>query len=385
MRKILLICLGIIIVVCLELICRRLLPERDLNIKESINTICREDTALLWRQKENIDLMFQGKNVRTNSLGLRNREVTEAKNPDTLRIICLGASLTFGWGVDQDKTYPAILEDLLKKNFPARNAEVINAGEVGFSSYQGRIFFDGYLKKYHPDVVTVSYLLNDVDKVRFFRAEGFCDSRLPPEADWKVALKNFIADKRIYFLGKREMMRMIEKDKKKLAEIYRHQYENSSLRVLPGEYRKNLEKLAAECKANGSSLIFIVMPANLSLPKISAGQDGTLLSNEYYLRGKECADSGDYSKAADFFKQALNFQVFSCKQNSRRYQKIMKQVAGNYGMPVVDADKLFFESSVMDKKVLFNGPADVIHPSSAGHRIIAEALYRCLKGSGKLK
>lgn len=57
--------------------------------------------------------------VTTNSLALRSPEVAAPK--DGPRILCLGDSVTFGWGVADEETYPALLQDLLR-------VEVVNAG-----------------------------------------------------------------------------------------------------------------------------------------------------------------------------------------------------------------------------------------------------------------
>lgn len=57
--------------------------------------------------------------VSTNSQGFRGPEIQEKKSG--LRILCLGDSVTFGWGVEQDESYPALLARSL-------NIEVINAG-----------------------------------------------------------------------------------------------------------------------------------------------------------------------------------------------------------------------------------------------------------------
>jgi lysophospholipase L1-like esterase len=57
--------------------------------------------------------------VSTNSKGFRGPELNETKNG--FRILCLGDSVTFGWGVAEKDSYPA----LLRKNL---GIEVINAG-----------------------------------------------------------------------------------------------------------------------------------------------------------------------------------------------------------------------------------------------------------------
>jgi hypothetical protein len=61
----------------------------------------------------------------TNSEGLRAPEIGP-KRRGTTRIIALGDSVTHGWGVEDDETYPARLQALLRER--GHDVEVINAG-----------------------------------------------------------------------------------------------------------------------------------------------------------------------------------------------------------------------------------------------------------------
>ncbi len=54
-----------------------------------------------------------GVEVKVNSKGLREYEYDYEKPPNTYRILVLGDSITFGWGVAFEKTYSKILEKKL--------------------------------------------------------------------------------------------------------------------------------------------------------------------------------------------------------------------------------------------------------------------------------
>src|SRR5205823_1433580 len=71
----------------------------------------------------------------TNALGLRERDLSVAKRPGTIRILCLGDSFTFGM-TPLDQSWPKILERRLQRRFPGRSLEVINAGVPRYSTYQ---------------------------------------------------------------------------------------------------------------------------------------------------------------------------------------------------------------------------------------------------------
>ncbi|MBU1086439.1 MAG: SGNH/GDSL hydrolase family protein [Candidatus Omnitrophica bacterium] len=180
-KRIILIFFGLGLCFGLEGIARLVLPVNKLNLLESIHTVCCEENELLWRQKKQLNTIFQGNRVITNSLGLRNDQVLTAKTGNVCRLICLGGSSTFGWGVDLDKTYPKCLESLINNRVGEKQIEVINAGQIGYSSYQGKIFFKKFMLDYNPDIITVSYVLNDIDKVRFFKNKKLSDSQIAPE------------------------------------------------------------------------------------------------------------------------------------------------------------------------------------------------------------
>ncbi len=103
--------------------------------------------------------------LHTNSKGLNAREVTYEKPRGTFRIVALGDSSTFGWGVNTDEIYPHVLEETLRERHPGAGVEVVNLGVCGYSSFQGLILLEREALRYDPDVVTLSYGSNDFSMV----------------------------------------------------------------------------------------------------------------------------------------------------------------------------------------------------------------------------
>src|SRR5262249_47216425 len=68
--------------------------------------------------------------IALNDEGFRSAPFT-AKRPGVLRIACIGDSWTFGMNVDQDRTYPARLDALLRAQAGGREVEVMNFGILG--------------------------------------------------------------------------------------------------------------------------------------------------------------------------------------------------------------------------------------------------------------
>ncbi|MEZ6017840.1 MAG: hypothetical protein R3F49_22235 [Planctomycetota bacterium] len=74
------------------------------------------------------------------------------KDPNTLRVLCFGASATAGLGYSPNVTFPRQLEDLLVEGYPDRHIEVMNLGIVATAAKQIRIVFDDVMRVADPDV-----------------------------------------------------------------------------------------------------------------------------------------------------------------------------------------------------------------------------------------
>lgn len=108
--------------------------------------------------------------VQHNEDGYRGHRI-ERQHSDKLRILCLGGSTTYGYGVDlPSETYPAQLESLLNNKWASYSdlsrkypggAEVLNAGiDAGTSAEELQQYIFKY-RYYHPDVVIVQSGVND--------------------------------------------------------------------------------------------------------------------------------------------------------------------------------------------------------------------------------
>jgi hypothetical protein len=100
-------------------------------------------------------------NVATDEFGLRNEHPAE-KPAGVYRILMLGDSVTFGYGVDQTQSFPAVLERLLNENNQAKY-QVINAGIPGYSIQDEGALLPALLARYKPDLVLWVVTSNDYD------------------------------------------------------------------------------------------------------------------------------------------------------------------------------------------------------------------------------
>ncbi|MEW5734966.1 MAG: GDSL-type esterase/lipase family protein [Thermodesulfobacteriota bacterium] len=139
--------------------------------------------------------------ISVNSQGLRDRERTWAKPPGVFRVLCLGDSFTFGMGLPLEETYVKKIEEIL--NDENRNADVVNAGVIGYNLFQSLRYFEEKGKSYRPDLTVYFFFLDDAEG--FLNEEGaeayyrsasagkFKEFRTPIYGPWaRVHLFNFV-------------------------------------------------------------------------------------------------------------------------------------------------------------------------------------------------
>jgi hypothetical protein len=102
--------------------------------------------------------------VTINSRGFRGRDFSGEKETGVIRILCLGASSTFGYFDRDDETYPVYLEQLLNERYLGNmKFEVINFGIPHLTSAQIYNLFVTEGIQLQPDIVTFYEGNNDSD------------------------------------------------------------------------------------------------------------------------------------------------------------------------------------------------------------------------------
>lgn len=120
--------------------------------------ILQPDPDIGYRLKPN----FVSNSIKLNSLGFRDNELNQRAD---IKILCLGDSVAFGWGVaDPANTYSEILEKILNEKGGAvgKTVEVFNAGIPSYQLYQGVGLYLNHLASVTDwDYVICSFGWND--------------------------------------------------------------------------------------------------------------------------------------------------------------------------------------------------------------------------------
>ncbi|MFN0150419.1 MAG: SGNH/GDSL hydrolase family protein [bacterium] len=271
-----------------------------------------------WGDPASIHLVK--KQYYANSRGLRDREFDYQRAPGEFRLLCLGDSFTWGQMVPASAAYPKALERLLGDRDATRRYSVINAGQLGWSTVDEATWLSDEGVLYRPNVVVVGFFLNDAELGHYEIA------RLLP-----ARLEAILSRSYFYFFVK---------------------------------YRVHMLKVRFG---------------------LESGYDEYLL--ELYAPGSEgwarCeAALGRIADESRAIGARPLVAIFPVIQDWARYpflhaHKLVAEACAQRGIACID---LFdaFAASGLDWRELRVGPNDD-HPSTAGHRIIAQGILEALE------
>ncbi len=283
-----------------------------------------------------------------NALGLRGdgpREADDGAGP--LRVVCLGDSFTFGWGVEDDQTYPVQLEALLAAK-GERSVQVINCGLPGYNTFQEHQLYKKVMRPISPDVVVVGWYLNDLDPLSIGTTGTLAELDHPLAGtallDYYVRKLNPPKPKFRFEGFDQEAAQAIKPFYDKNRDLIEHNSGHPDARVYVERNLADLSALLDSIEADGARPVLVIFPS-------SAQVDA--------LRGFRAEGDPD--------KLAAKWAIIA------RIQADLTELATGRGVTVVDLLEPY-----MDSEERPYGEIDLSHPSVAGYRIAAEAVAAVL-------
>jgi len=308
------------------------------------------DRYLLWRMKPGLEGEFvspvvvpEGRRrpkfeVITNSRGFQGQEFEERKPEGVLRIVCMGNSSTFGWGVPPDSSYPRLLEKILEES-SGGDVEVINAGVPGYSSLQGLVLFEREISTLEPDIVTVSYGANDGHMT------SSTDYELMSEMEGPIgAVQEAFSRFHIYKLLRYAVVTF------EAGERDRHGPEKAVRRVSPRESEENLKDLIGEIREAGAYAVLIEL--------LPSQETGGWKPYEKILRKLSLAEEVPLVSTGELFRNFLEGAT-PLDENKRA---------------MMDRTREIYGSGTIERHPDIYVRLDRVHPSTLGHLLIAETL-----------
>lgn len=273
-----------------------------------------DNAAMGHEHRPQTSAHLMGVDVSINHLGLRGREYSEAKPAGMYRILVLGDSMTFGWGVAAEEVFCAVLEKRLNQEVSPRTGvtyEVINAGVGNYNTTQELTYLEDRGLKLNPDLIVLAYYINDAEPV--------------PAHDASFLVRNSY----LYVLVSSGLDAWARRggNRPGYADYYRSLYKKDAEGWR--QCRASLNRLAVVCREKEIPLIVSILP---ELHQVG----------DAYLFG-DVHDS-------------------------------VQQIFASQGVPTVDLRDVFAKESPPSLWV----SAGDVHPNAKGHRFIAAGLYDAL-------
>lgn len=323
-QKYFLISWSILLLFCMEFSIRLFYKNDDL---EEIKEVIQEDQDFFWRNRANLSTTFKGKIVNTDEKGFRIIKDRPLWEKSERRILILGPSPCFGFGVEDYETYSYLLQE--QYNFSKKNVSIINASQIGFSSFQGKKLYFDILKNVNPKPteIIISYVVNDLDHYRFFNNNIDSDKNVKPNKLWKIKFNHLLSNFKIYKILERIILGLNNKNPVKVVERFR---------VPVHDYEDNLKEMIIASKQLNIKVWLLKFP--LKLPNTSE----TKIINE----------------------------------NIHFYHEALDKIANEMKVDVIDV-----VTPLQDSKTFpFIDPKmDTFHPNKLGHEIIKNEILKVIK------
>ncbi|MGH8067772.1 MAG: SGNH/GDSL hydrolase family protein [Candidatus Entotheonellia bacterium] len=138
----------------------------------SLRQMVRPSTnrKIIYELVQNLSGLSQNKSLMINAQGFRGPAYSTLKDDHTIRIVGLGDSYMFGWGVSDEECYLIILSQHLNQSAPDEyHWEIINTAVPGYNTVMEVETFKGKALQYYPDLVIIEYVGNDLHLPNFIR------------------------------------------------------------------------------------------------------------------------------------------------------------------------------------------------------------------------
>ncbi|NOX57569.1 MAG: SGNH/GDSL hydrolase family protein [Planctomycetes bacterium] len=271
-----------------------------------------------------------------NHWGLRGPDFDLQKPDSTTRVLCLGASTTFGQPDDDDADiWPRQLSQLLNHSPGGGRFEVLNGAVAGFTVEQSLIHFRRSLARFKPDVVIISHAATSIaahTRRQFSRGSGVDGNAKPP-------LSRYLEHASLAY----DLIRA------NTASIRAGQFRRNRGRRLDERgvehFQTALAQLIDECQRGGASVIVCTFPRAFA------------------------ADQSDSMRArlaatASFFNPSLGIEGLI--DAYEQYNRAIRDVAVRTQAHLADADRRIPRGGSCFK--------DSVHFSRFGHQQMAELL-----------
>jgi tetratricopeptide (TPR) repeat protein len=344
------------------------------------------------------------------------------KPTDGLRLFCLGGSSSWGFPWGAEVAFTSIIGEAVAASHPGLRVEAVNASGISYALHRMNIVADE-LAGYKPDVFLVYEGHNEFIEPAFFE-------QLKHRSPVRNRVEYWLAHSRVYSLmwfGSEKLKRRQPLNPQELdADVQRDQtrtFSQVEKAEIIAEFRWRLERLVHRAQAAGVKVVLATVPCNLRewSPEGSAienvNDEDSKKWERSFLSGKKRLSARDWAGACADLEQAariapghaetqfllgkayeagnrwddarLAYQR-ACDADAKPIRRLsgmndaIRSVAQESGALLVDADKIFEQHSEHGL-VGFNLIEDYVHPTRAGHELIAWYIWQAMEQAGWFK
>ncbi len=305
---------------------------------------------------------YVGVPVRINSLGLRDQEIRLPKPAGVFRIIAVGDSVTFGYGVRLEQTYVKVLETKLNQHAPdGTRYEVIDAGVPGTDLNDYLHLLRDFSPRLEPDLILIGIYMDDIRDYNDSGKASLTRTTSLTRAAIDDANRLLLLNSQLYLLSYVSLKSVLYKthildiNQTRPLEVFQAPPDKQR-RVWESSFRL-LTQITDFSRGHGYLLMLAVFPAEYQLSQAALD-----------LYRKKFGVSAGPEVLKGIPQQRL--RAFGAARGITVADLLPALRASNHG-------NLFLR----DKAITY----DPAHPSSLGHRIVADELYRQLTSSGLLR
>lgn len=217
------------------------------------------DPELLFRSRPGTSRSEQIQ-VEVNDLGMRGGVVPPPGVAP--RVMFLGDSSVFGWGVPRDEAFPWATGRRLGRD--GQPVVTLNAGTPGYSSAQSRFQLEKLGKTLAPDVVVIASLWSDMMRTGWRDRELFERFGSPAHAQ-ALRRQETLASSALFVLLRARVLslRPVPENQFVLWDTVIGGKDGAgATRATAADHRANLEAMADTAESLGARPIFLILPAN---------------------------------------------------------------------------------------------------------------------------
>jgi lysophospholipase L1-like esterase len=242
------------------------------------------DPIVYWRLKPNQDCFTKvgRKPVHINSHGTRGVEFMVPKPTNVVRILSMGDSVTFGWGLTEEETYSKILERTLQEKIgDGVKVEVINAGVNAWSYPQMAIFLREYGLRFQPDYAIVA------GANLWTQFSENSDPAFVKKFMSRVRLKNFLRHFALYhYVVEVQLEQFYQKHRAKFVPVDPKQdqlFKEQQKKDPDAYFRDAIQRFCEIALTNGIKPVILHTP---NLTDLEKGLDGAVLPSKKLISEK---------------------------------------------------------------------------------------------------